>query len=162
MAGPSFVVPASSASKASSRSERIPPTVSAAHRIGTPITLRHGARVIEDSRRLRARCRLSVLSATSCSNRFVAPKARRCSIVTLFPLLSGECKPMRLDNSPEPLWLPRKVPMRVPENPALLLFGRGSRFGEALARHAGFVAAHGLSGRRSKEREWGVTSKPLI
>jgi hypothetical protein len=100
--------------------------------------------VIEDSRRLRARCRLSLLSATSSSNRFVAPKARRCSIVTLFPLLSGECKPMRLDNSPEPLWLPRKVPMRVPENPALLLFGRGSRFGEALARHAGFVAAHGL------------------
>ena len=48
---------------------------------------------------------------------------------------------MRLDNSPELLWLPRKVPMRVPENPALLLFGRGSRFGEALARHAGFVAA---------------------
>jgi hypothetical protein len=69
---------------------------------------------------------------------------------------------MRLDNSPEPLGLPRKAPMRVPENPALLLFGRGSRFGEALARHAGFVAAHGLSGRRSKEREWGVTSKPLI
>src|SRR5262249_35234462 len=105
------------------------------------------ARVIEDSRRLRARCGLSLLSATSSSNRSVAPKARRCSMVTLFPLLSGECKPMRLDNSPELLWLPRKVPMRVPENPALLLFGRGSRFGEALARHAGFVAAHGLSGR---------------
>jgi hypothetical protein len=133
MAGPSFVVPASSASKESSRSERIPPTVSATHRIGTPITLRHGARVIEDSRRLRARCRLSLLSATSCSNRFVAPKARRCSIVTLFPLLSGECKPMRLDNSPEPLWLPRQVPIRVPENSALLLFGRGSRFGEWLS-----------------------------
>ena len=58
---------------------------------GTPITLWQGARVIEDSRRLRARCRLSLLSATSCSNWFVAPKARRCSIVTLFPLLSGEC-----------------------------------------------------------------------
>src|SRR5262249_50073212 len=44
-------------------------------------------------------------------------------IVTLFSLLSGPCKPMGLDNSPEPLWLPRKVPMRVPENPALLLLG---------------------------------------
>jgi len=40
---------------------------------------------------------------------------------------------MRLDNSPEPLWLPRQVPMRVPENSALLLFGRGSRFGEWLS-----------------------------
>ena len=69
---------------------------------------------------------------------------------------------MRLDNSPEPLWLPRKVLMRVPENPALLLFGRGSRFGEALARHAGFVAAHGVSGRCCKEREWGVTNQLLI
>jgi len=57
-------------------------------------------------------------------------KHARCLIVTLFPLLSGECKPMSLDNSPEPLWLPRKVPKRVPENPVLLLFGRGSRFGE--------------------------------
>jgi len=38
-------------------------------------------------------------------------------------LLSGPCKPMGLDNSPEPFWLPRKVPMRVPENPALLLLG---------------------------------------
>jgi hypothetical protein len=37
---------------------------------------------------------------------------------------------MSLAYSQEPLWLTRKVPVRVPENPALLLFGRGSRFGE--------------------------------
>jgi hypothetical protein len=30
---------------------------------------------------------------------------------------------MNLAYSPEPLWLPRKVPGRVPENPALFLGG---------------------------------------
>jgi hypothetical protein len=93
---------------------------------GTPVTLRQGSRVIEDSRHA-----LGV--GYRCSPLPIGPLLRkhaRCLIVTLFPLLSGECKPMSLDNSPEPLWLPRKVPKRVPENPVLLLFGRGSRFGE--------------------------------
>jgi len=46
---------------------------------------------------------------------------------------------MRLDNSPGPLAYPEGA-MRVPENPALLLFGRGSRFGDlAPLAHDGSV-----------------------
>jgi len=49
----------------------------------------------------------------------VMHRSKAPSIVTLFPLLSGECKRMSLDDSPEPPGSPRKVPMRVPENPVL-------------------------------------------